>query len=367
MSEADVTYITASESTDSTPVPELSTHDQLVQSLMDSPEAPSEDKPEKPKAKPVGVTTENLITEMTEDDSPVEAEADTEGEEEDDTEEPEQEPEETEDEPEAEEETEEPEAEEEDEDSEPVYTTPDGEEVTLDELKRGFLRQSDYTKKTQEVAQQRQQVEQAAQALGQHNQVIAEHLSLALSVVEPQLAELAQTDWDQLAVTDAYEYAEKKAAFEQAQVRYQRIQQAAQQTIAQEQQRQEMAKAQMTQAEQQKLQMALPDLADPKQGPQLARAIKDYALSSGLSDKEASNITDHRLVVMLNKARLYDEMNQSSLTAAKKKISKSPKKVARAGQPSSKADQNSTKVAELRNRVKRSGSADDLVELLLAN
>lgn len=364
MSEADVTLITASESTDSTP-PELSTHDKLVQSLMDSPEAPSEDKPKKPKAKPVGTTTENLITEMTEDDSPVEAEADTEGEEEDDTEE-EQEPEETEDEPEAEEETEEPEAEEE-EDSEPVYTTPDGEEVTLEELKRGFLRQSDYTKKTQEVAQQRQTLQQGFQALEQHNQVIAEHLSLALNVVEPQLAELAQTDWDSLATNDAYEYAEKKAAFEQAQARYSRLQQAAQATVAQEQQRQAQAKAAMTQQEQQKLQMALPDLADPKQGPKLARAIKDYALSSGLSEKEASSITDHRLVVMLNKARLFDEMNQSSLTAAKKKLSKSPKKVARAGQPSSKADQNSTKVAELRNRVKRSGSADDLVELLLAN
>jgi len=348
----------------STPVAqELSLEDKLVQSLSD-PQAPTEDKPKEKEAKAVGTTTENAITEFPdEDDSEVEEEAEPETEGEDEEDEDEDAPEEDEEPDDTDEEVEE----DDEDETEVMYTTPDGEEVTLEELKRGYLRQSDYTKKTQEVAQHRQQVEQAAQALGQHNQVIAEHLSLALSVVEPQLAELAQTDWDQLAVTDAYEYAEKKAAFEQAQVRYQRIQQAAQQTIAQEQQRQAQAKAQMTQAEQQKLQMALPDLADPKQGPKLARAIKDYALSSGLSEKEASNITDHRLVVMLNKARLYDEMNQSSLTAAKKKISKSPKKVARAGQPSSKAERNSKQVAELRNRVKRSGSADDLVELLLAN
>ena len=340
---------------------ELSLEDKLVQSLSE-PEAPIEDTPKEAAAKPVGTTTENAITEFPDEDDSEEEEAEPETEGEDEEDEDEDEPEEDE-EP---EETDE-EVEEDDDEDKVMFTTPDGEEVTLEELKRGFLRQSDYTKKTQEVAQQRQQIEQAAQALGQHNQVIAEHLSLALSIVEPQLAELARTDWDQLAVTDAYEYAEKKAAFEQAQVRYQRIQQAAQQTIAQEQQRQAQARAQMTQAEQRKLQMALPDLADPKQGPKLARAIKDYALSSGLSEKEASNITDHRLVVMLNKARLYDEMNQSSLTAAKKKLSKSPKKVARAGQPSSKAERNSKQVAELRNRVKRSGSADDLVELLLAN
>jgi len=209
-------------------------------------------------------------------------------------------------------------------------------------------------------------VQQQFQALEQHNQVIAEHLSLALNVVEPQLAELAQTDWDTLATNDAYEYAEKKAQFEQAQARYQKLQQAAQATIAQEQQRQQYAKAQYVQAEQQKLQMALPDLADPKQGPKLARAIRDYALSSGLSEKEAGNITDHRLVVMLNKARMFDELNQSTLTAAKKKLGKSPKKVARAGQPSSKAEQNSQKKAQVRNRLKQTGSVDDLVALLMS-
>lgn len=248
-----------------------------------------------------------------------------------------------------------------------MFTTPDGEEVTLEELKRGWLRQSDYTKKTQEVAQARQQVEQQYQALEQHNQVIAEHLSLALNVVEPRLAELAQTDWDTLASTDAYEYAEKKAQYEQAQARYSRLQQAAQQTVAQEQARQAQAKAQYLAAEQQKLQMALPDLADPKQGPKIARAIRDYALSAGLSEKEASNITDHRLVVMLNKARMYDELNQSSLTAAKKKLGKSPKKVARAGQPSSKAEQTSRKKSQIRSRLKQTGSEDDLVALLMGN
>lgn len=57
-------------------------------------------------------------------------------------------------------------------------------EVTLDELKNGYLRQSDYTKKTQEVSNQRKEAEQAlllmnqlkqnpqlAQQVGQHTQL----------------------------------------------------------------------------------------------------------------------------------------------------------------------------------------------------
>jgi hypothetical protein len=365
--EADVTLINASESSDSTPVKELSTQDKLVQSLMET-KAPEEDKPKKPKANTV-VTTENAITEFPDEDSPQleepEAEEETEGEEKDEDE-PETDEEDSDEEPETETEESE-EVEDEDDEQEVTYTTPDGEEVTLDELKRGYLRQSDYTKKTQEIAQSRQQAQQAFQALEQHNAVVAEHLTLALNIVEPQLAELAQTDWDTLAHTDAYEYAERRALYDQAQIRYQRIQQAAQQTVADEQKRTSYVRAQQLQDEQQKLTMALPDLGDPKVGPKLARSIKEYALSMGLNDKEASSITDHRLIVMLNKARLYDELNQSSLSAAKKKLGKSPKKVARAGQPSSKADQNSTKTAQLRNRVKSSGSVDDLVELLLAN
>ena len=43
----------------------------------------------------------------------------------------------------------------------PTYTLPDGTQVTLEELESGYLRQSDYTKKTQTLAQQRAEAEQA--------------------------------------------------------------------------------------------------------------------------------------------------------------------------------------------------------------
>lgn len=259
-------------------------------------------------------------------------------------------------------------AEEEDEgDDEDVvmFATEDGTEVTLDELKRGYLRQSDYTKKTQEVADHRQQLGQGYQALEQQQQVLAQNLELALNVVEPQLAQFATLNWDALSQSDPYEYAEKRALYDQAQIRYQHIAQAAGDLVAQNKQRTEVSKKQMLAAERQKLAMALPDMADPTKGRQLAGAIKEYSLSQGLSEAEASNIVDHRMIVMLNKARLYDELNNTKLTAAQKKMKKGPRKVVTGGQPTTKQERSASDKAALRKKLAKTGSVDDGVEWLL--
>lgn len=252
-----------------------------------------------------------------------------------------------------------------DPDDEVVYTTDDGEEVTLRELKRGFLREADYTRKTQEVAAERQKLQEMAQAAQQHQQVVAQHLSMSLDILEPALAELAQTDWDNLAANDPYQYAEKRALFDQAQVRYQRLRQAAEQQVQQAQAQQQYAKQQYLAAEQKKLIMALPELGDAKKGQQLARSIRDYALKAGLSNEEASRITDHRLVVMLNKARMFDELSESKLSAAKKKVSKAPTKATRSGSPPSKSDRQRETRAAQKAKLKQSGRAEDLVAMLL--
>jgi hypothetical protein len=248
----------------------------------------------------------------------------------------------------------------------PVYTTPDGESVNLDELKRGYLRQSDYTRKTQELAQGRQQVQEAAGRIGEYETEVAKNLELALNVIEPQLAAFASTDWESLASQDAYAYAEQRALFDQAQARYGQLTAAAQQTVESAKAQREYQRQQMVAQEKQKLQMALPDLADPKEGRKMAAAIKEYALSSGLSEEEAGNIVDHRLIVMLNKARMYDELNASTLTASKKKVQKGPKKVIKAGQPQTRAEKKAAGNKQLRAKLAATGDVDDAVAYLLS-
>jgi len=262
--------------------------------------------------------------------------------------------------------TEEVEAEAEEAPEDIVYHTEDGGDVTLEELKRGYLRQSDYTKKTQDVAEGRKQLEADGQQLAAHQDSLAQNLEMALNVVEPQLAAFAKTDWDALATQDPYEYAEKRALYDQAQIRYSHIQTAGQELVAQETARRGHAKEQMLAAERQKLQMALPDMADPVRGQKLAGNIKDYALSLGLTQEEAGGITDHRLIIALNKARMYDELNDSGLAASRKKIRKGPKKVIKGGQPTTITERKAATKSKQRQKMKASGSVDDAVDWLLS-
>jgi hypothetical protein len=255
-------------------------------------------------------------------------------------------------------------------DSEPetVFELDDGTKVDLDELKRGYLRQSDYTKKTQEVAEARKHLQQAYQARQQERQTLAENLNLALGVVEPQLAELARTDWDRLATEDPYSYAEKRALFDQASVRYNKLVQQAQTVVQKQQQETQQQLQQRLQQEGQRLRMAIPDFADPKRSRALKGAITEYAISAmGLSEQEAKGITDHRMIVLLNKARQFDALQRGDLSAARKKVSKTPKKALQAGSPKTKSERQQRARADQMSKLRQTGKLDDAVELLMGH
>jgi hypothetical protein len=332
--------------------------------LLIQPDAPEEtqDKPSEDKVTEAAVTSSST-DEFTETEAVAEVVEETE-EVEEETEEDDEESEATEA---TSQDTEEPEAEsEEPETATPVFTTADGEDVTLDELKRGYLRQSDYTKKTQGVAEGRKALEQQFNQVHGYQDEVAKNLEMALNVIEPQLASFAQTDWETLASNDPYEYAEKRALFDQAQARYAQIQRATQETVANAKAHQEHAKQQMLGAEREKLQMALPDMADPKAGRKLASDIKEYALGIGLSEQEASNIVDHRLIVALNKARMYDQLGTSQISGGKKKVQKGPRKVLKGGQPQTKTQTKTAKAKTARNNLRNTGDVDSAVDWLLS-
>lgn len=347
-------------------VPPPSSEDALIESLM-APESSDEGTSEADETEVTAVTTDDAqLADGSEEDETTDAdEADEEGEVE--------ESEDEEDEEDSEEDTEETEEEDEDEvsdeeeaESEFVFNI-DGEGITLEEAQRGYLRNADYTQKTQELAQVREQMSQQVEAIKQHENVVAEHLTLALKVIEPQLAELANTDWDQLAQSDAYEYQEKRIALDQAQARYQQIQDAAKAMLAQRQQETEQRMNAVRSAEAEKLRLLIPDVADPKKGRELVHNIKTYAMDNvGLSEQEVGNIVDHRLIGVLNKARMYDELQAAGLSVAEKKVKKGPRKVISGGKPQSKTKQTARKTGEAKERLRSSGSTDDLVDILLS-
>lgn len=233
-------------------------------------------------------------------------------------------------------------------------------QVTLDELMQGYQLGADYTKKTQEVAEQRKEVEANQQAILEAQQVRDTYAQRLKSVEEfletttnssEDLAKLKENDPIGYAMKVA-ENTEKKEQL--AQVR------AEQQRLAQEQQvAQQQRMAQFVQQEAKKLSQVLPEFSDPVKGEQLRNEIRNYGKSIGFTDQELANVYDSRHVQILNKARLYDQL-QKSKPAVTKKVAKAPKMV----KPGTKVKEGDRDVRKKQmQKLKQTGKAADAAAL----
>jgi hypothetical protein len=200
-------------------------------------------------------------------------------------------------------------------------------EVTLDELMQGYQLGADYTKKTQEVAEQRKAVEAEQQAIQEAKQV-RDTYAQRLQAIEQFLTGNQDSPEDLAAMkeNDPIGYAVKVAELTEKKEQLAQVR-AEQERLAQQQQaeqQQEMAK--FVQQEATKLSQVLPEFSDPTKGEQIRNEIRNYGKSVGFSDQELANVYDSRHVLMLHKAMMYDKL-QKSKPAVTKKVSKAPKMV----------------------------------------
>jgi hypothetical protein len=197
-------------------------------------------------------------------------------------------------------------------------------EVTLDELIEGYQLGADYTKKTQSLSEQRKAVE-AERAKIEEAAKLRDQYAQRLSMMEKFLQQQNKSEnLEVLKETDPIGYAVKVA--EQAQRREQLVViQAEQQRIAQQQQAEQSEKLQSHIAEEsRKLATAIPGYADPKQGDQIRKDIRDYAKSIGWTDQELANIYDSRAVLSLYQGMQYAKL-QSNKPQVTKKVNEAPK------------------------------------------
>jgi hypothetical protein len=216
------------------------------------------------------------------------------------------------DETEAEEDEADPDADEEDEDGDepetPVYTIKvNGEEiqVTLEELQKGYSRTQDYTRKTQQLAEMRKAAEAEAESIrGERAQY-----TRVLDAMRQQLeAAPAQIDWDRLRQEDPIEFAARWAENQQKQQRLQAIQ-AEQARMAEIQQREQMQQmSQVVAREREILTEVIPEWRDLEVAKREKAELVTFGKKLGFETQELAEITDHRAVVALRKAYLYDKM-----------------------------------------------------------
>jgi len=229
-------------------------------------------------------------------------------------------------------------------------------EVTLDELKKSYQLGSDYTKKTQEVAEQRKVIEQEAKAIIEARKVRDDY-SQKLQAVEQFLTGTNDSpeDLSVMKENDPVGYAVKVAEMTEKKEQLQAIQ-AEKNRLAQEQQADNQAKMQkFVEQEQIKLAESLPEFSDKTKGEQIRNDIRSYGKKVGFTDEELSQVYDSRHVLVLHKAAQYDKL-MAGKAGVKKKVAKAPKTV----KSGAKVKQNVTDIQKKQlKRLQQTGSARD--------
>ena len=229
-------------------------------------------------------------------------------------------------------------------------------EVTLDELKKSYQLGSDYTKKTQEVAEQRKVIEQEAKAIIEARKVRDDYSS-KLQAIEQFLNGQNDNPAELVAMkeNDPVGYAVKVAEMTEKKEQLQTIQ-AERARLAQEQQTESQAQMQkFVEQEQIKLAESLPEFSDKAKGEQVRNDIRSYGKKVGFTDEELSQVYDSRHVLVLHKAAQYDKL-MAGKAGVKKKVAKAPKTV----KSGAKVKQNVTDIQKKQmKRLQQTGSARD--------
>ena len=178
-------------------------------------------------------------------------------------------------------------------------------EVTLDELQKGYSRTQDYTRKTQQIAEIRKQVEVETEA------VRAERAQYAqmLGALQAQLQGTeTQIDWDRLYHEDPIEWVRQKEVMREKQEKLQAIQFEQQRVAQLTQQEQQQHFESHLQAQHTKLLEVIPEWKDQTKAKTEKQLLVEFGKKTGFTPEELSAIVDHRAVVALRKAALYDQM-----------------------------------------------------------
>ena len=205
--------------------------------------------------------------------------------------------------------------------TEDMVAMPDGTQIPVSSLVKGYMQEGDYTRKTQDLAETRRQFDterqqasaNATQAM-QHVQGLAQRLQQEMAQMQPsaeQMAKLRQQDpaeWN----ARSEEYRQRQELLNMANTEAQRLQQE-QLAIVVPQQRHLLAER--------------VDVFNKNFDAEY-KALGDYATSDEggrLSREEWDQLVDHRHVTLVWKAQQYDKAARSAPRLPKKLPSNTPK------------------------------------------
>ena len=233
-------------------------------------------------------------------------------------------------------------------------------EVDLDELIKGYSRTSDYTKKTQTLAEQRKAIEAERTRIDEAAK-LRDQYAQRLTVIEQMLASQPEENLAELKETDPIGYTMRVAERLERDKQLEAIRQERQQLAARQQaEYQEQLKNHLA-SEAEKLKSAIPEMGDDVKGEVIRKEIRDYARSIGWSDQELASVYDHRAVLALYQAMQYTKL-QKGKPAVTKKVAEAPKML-KPGTTGKQTTAEQDAMKKMRAKLAKSGDRRDAARL----
>ncbi len=240
-------------------------------------------------------------------------------------------------------------------------------QVTLNNLKEGFQRQSDYTRKMQEMVEERGQLGLRSQEVERQREQYSQLLGFMGQKLETLIPK--EPDWTALANQDPIEHSRKRAAWDQMQDQMKAVQ-SEQQRLEQERRNTfQQGHQNYVQQQQAALLKARPEFSDNAKFQEFYSGVNQYATHNyGFTPQEISQISDARHLLILDKAMKYDAL---TATAKGKQVGdpNNPTPHIPTLQPGSRQVAEPGKGKDFRKaneRLERSGSVDDAAAAILA-
>jgi len=234
-------------------------------------------------------------------------------------------------------------------------------DVTLDDLKNSYLRQSDYTKKTQNLAEQRRLMENINANIQQERKVLSENLKATQQFLENGMVQQPDVN---LLESDPVTYMKQKDAFEKHQAVLNQVKQ--EQINIQTKEQNDLIQNYQKNLEQEKVRLTeyIPEWKNQDVATKEKNNIVTYAKRLGFTPEELNSASDARAINVLRKAWLYDNLISKN-KVAQKKVSKAPKMV-KGGVPRNKNEVSQRNSNKLFDRLKKSGKQEDAINYLLS-
>lgn len=233
------------------------------------------------------------------------------------------------------------------------------EKPTIKELREGYMRQKDYSRKTAEVARQREEVpEKIRQGVESERtsylQTLQELQSVVIETVAP---ELKNVDWNTLSTTDPFEYIRLKNRSEQIQQVLTGIQTKQQEIVNKQKAERAQTLQKVAQESRQMLEEKIPGWNDDLYQSLMETASKDY----GYKREEVASWVDPKAFQLLHDAHQFRQLKATKPIVDKRVVS--VPKVVKPGS-SQPVSRKQSEASEAMKRLKGSGKIEDAAAVI---